>query len=76
MTKKQKQEFIDRIQAKLNKVNRGGFGPGNEAERIFKVTKAFHSKVIVGTQKRKHSADEMDEQYRKSFSAIITAIKE
>jgi len=75
MTKAKKEELIARIAAKLAKVGNKGFGTDNEAERIFKITKAFHSAVVTGSQKKKHSADEMDEKFEESFSAIIKAIK-
>jgi hypothetical protein len=80
MTKAKKEELIARIDAKLTKVEQKsgkerGFGTDTEAVRIFKITKAFHSAVVTGNQKKKHSADEMDEKFEESFSAIIKAIK-
>ena len=73
--KAKKEELIDRIEQKLDRVLGMDGGHGLEAARLFKVTKAFHSAVVTGNQKKKHSADEMDEKFEESFSAIIKAIK-
>jgi len=75
MTKAKKEELIARIENKLDRVYGIDGGHWGEAERLFKVTKAFHSAVVVGNQKKKPSADEMDEKFEESFSAIIKAIK-
>ncbi len=75
MTKADKEMYINRICNRLDKQFGAQGNQYHHAEVIFKAAKALHSRAIVGSQKKKKSADEMDADFKDAFPALLTAIK-
>jgi len=75
MTKADKEAYILRICSRLDKQFGMRGDHYHHATVIFKAAKALHSRAIVGSQKKKKSADEMDADFKDAFPALIAAIK-